>query len=74
MANINQTTSTSFELRLSNIPTNNAEQTSEVTLQIFGTVIPSITIDSIQPFWQGTGGKKDSSGAIAFGSWMVNFF
>ena len=74
MANINQMTPTTFELVLGNIPTKTKDETKEVTLQIFNTVIPGIDIQEIEGYWMGVKGRKDSSGGIDFQDWTVSFF
>ena len=72
--NVNVSTPTSFELHLGRIPTATTEETRDVVLQLFGSVIPSIDVTGIDVPWMGTRARRDSSGGYDFQDWMVNFF
>lgn len=74
MGNINQMTPTTFELTIGRIPNKTNDETKEVTLQIFNTVIPGMDIPEIEAYWMGVKGRRDSSGGIEYLDWTFSFF
>jgi hypothetical protein len=74
MTNVNQVTPTTFELAISHIPAKDRDDIREVTLQLFGTVIPSIDIAGIDINFMGRRVNRDSSGALDFQDWNITYF
>lgn len=70
---MNSTSPTSFELHLGQIPTKTITETRELSLQIFGTVIPAIDIQGIDVMWQGSRARRDNSGGRDFQEWNVTY-
>lgn len=62
-----------FHLVLPNLPPDiTIADTAELIINIFGTIIPGVSLDIIEHFW--TGGKYHSdSGLITFDPWTVDF-
>ena len=62
-----------FSLVLPNLPPDiTIADTQELVINIFGTVIPGVTLDIIEHFW--AGGKFHSdSGLITFDPWTTDF-
>jgi hypothetical protein len=70
---INSTSPTSFELHLGQIPTKSMDETREVVLQIFGTVVPSLDVMGIDVMWLGKRARRDNTGAIDFQEWNITY-
>lgn len=73
LVNLNKATSTNFELYFPVIPTESSlSATTSLTLNIYETVIPSITLDTTDSYWQG-GTVHQDIGGITYEPWYVNF-
>uniref|UniRef100_A0A6M3IP09 Putative tail tube protein n=1 Tax=viral metagenome TaxID=1070528 RepID=A0A6M3IP09_9ZZZZ len=71
--NLNKSNPSNFELVFPKIPTETTIQASdELTLNIYGTIIPGLTLDSTEHRWMG-GKSIQAGGNIAFEPWTVNF-
>lgn len=71
--NLNKSTASNFELYFPKIPTSDSiKDMQSVTLNIFETVVPSLTLDVMEAHWQGGIAKQDSGG-LSFENWYVNF-
>lgn len=71
--NLNKTTATNFQLVFPKIPTETSILANRpLTLNIYGTVIPGISLDQIESRWQG-GRMLYQSGSITFDQWPINF-
>jgi len=71
--NLNKSSPSNFELVFPKIPTETTIQASdEFTLNIFGTIIPGLNIDSTEYRWQ-FAKTIQASGNISFEPWSVNF-
>lgn len=72
-ANLNKATSQNFQLIFPKIPTEKDLRGSEIlSLNIHGTVVPSMTIDSVMLGWQG-GQYPMAKAPITFEPWYTNF-
>jgi hypothetical protein len=70
---INKSSPTNYRLVFPLLPTEiTLASTKPLTLNIFSSVIPSLTLDVTDESWQGTK-RKMANGPIAFGDWSVNF-
>jgi hypothetical protein len=71
--NLDKANATSFELVFPKIPTEKGIRASEeLTLNIFETIIPSVSIDANEQNWQGSKIQLDG-GKTTFEPWTVNF-
>lgn len=71
--NLNKSTASNFELIFPKVPTGNSLRDTEgLTLNIFETVIPSLTLDTVDVHWQGGVAHQDIGG-ITYEPWYVNF-
>lgn len=71
--NLNKATPSNFELIFPKIPTSdNIRELNGLTLNIHTTVLPSITLDTTDVFWQG-GTVHHDIGSISYEPWLVNF-
>lgn len=71
--NLNRSSATNFRLIFPKIPTETTIIANKpLTLNIFGTVIPSITLDQTESRWQG-GRMLFASGSMTFEQWPINF-
>lgn len=62
-----------FSLVLPNLPPDvTIAETQELVINIFGTVIPGVSLDMIEYFWAG-GKFHADSGLITFDPWTVDF-
>jgi hypothetical protein len=69
---VNKASPSNFELVFPKIPTESTISASEeLTLNIFGSIIPGLTIESTELNWQG--GLSQNSGKTAFEPWSVDF-
>lgn len=69
---VNKSSPTNFELVFPLIPTETTIQASEeLTLNIYGAVIPGLTIDAMEETWQGA--KTQNAGKTIFEPWSVDF-
>lgn len=70
---LNKSTATNFNLVFPKIPTESTISANKpLTLNIFGTVIPSLTLDQTESRWQG-GRMIFQSGSVTFDQWPINF-
>jgi hypothetical protein len=70
--NLNKSQSSNYQLVIGMIPTESSLQaTRELTLNIFGTVLPSINIAQNLVYWMGAATKQD--GEMTFDDWTVNY-
>jgi hypothetical protein len=70
--NLNKSTPSNFELVLSKFPTEvDITPNKELTLNIYGTVIPSVNISTLYAYWQGA--KTTQDGEVQFTDWIVNY-
>ena len=73
MAHIGKSSKTNFQLVLSKIPTaDTITESKSLSLNIFNTVIPSITIQEIEMSFMG-GKVFMEGGGIDYGEWNVTF-
>lgn len=73
LTNLNKATSSNFELIFPRIPTGKTIREMEgLTLNIYQTVIPSLTLMTTDVFWQGGVAHQDIGG-ITYEPWLVNF-
>jgi len=71
--NLNKSTATNFHLVFPKIPSETTITANRpLTLNIFGTIIPSITLDQTESRWQG-GRMIFQSGSVTFDQWPINF-
>jgi hypothetical protein len=71
--NLNKSTPTNFELSFPLIPTESDLRALEgLTMNIHGTVIPSMTLETADVHWQGGVAHYDI-GSLTFEPWYVNF-
>lgn len=71
--NVNKATPTSYELVFPLIPTETAiNATEEFSLNIYGTIIPGLNLDSVEHRWMGAKFQSDS-GNVTFDPWTVSF-
>lgn len=71
--NLNKSNATNYQLIFPLMPTETLYETSkEFTLNIFGTIIPSLTLDTQEEEWQGAK-KMTDTGNLSFGEWSVEF-
>lgn len=71
--NLNKSTATNFQLAFPMIPTEETLAANKpLILNVFGTVIPSVTLDQTESRWQG-GRMLFQSGSVTFEQWPVNF-
>lgn len=71
--NLNKSTATNFVLVFPKIPTETTISANRpLTLNIFGTVIPSFTLDQTESRWMG-GRMIFQSGSVTFDQWPINF-
>jgi len=71
--NLNKATPNNFELIFPKIPVSeNISDMQGLTLNIHATVVPSLTLETIELDWQG-GHVEQDSGTITFEPWLVNF-
>lgn len=72
-ANLNKATNQNFQLIFPKIPTEKEVRSSEVlTMNIYGTVLPSMTISTFDNNWQG-GHYPQMIAPIEFEPWFTNF-
>ena len=72
--NPNISTPTAFEL-IFKVPRSVGEQTDELKLKLFGTVIPALDIAAeIDLQWQGHKAGTDPGGGVIFGDWTLSYF
>jgi len=73
MTNINRATPTNYQLVIPTIVSDSTPDTMrELTLNIYGTVIPGVSLDQIDSRWQGNK-MNFHPGGITFDSWNINF-
>ena len=73
ITNLNKSSPENFELLFPILPGQSTLKDSEcLTLNIFATVIPSITLETKEVDWMGAKSNWDSGG-ITFDNWYVNF-
>jgi hypothetical protein len=71
--NLNKSTASNFELAFPLIPTESDLHALEgLTMNIHGTVIPSMTLETTEVAWQGGVAHYDI-GTLTFEPWYVNF-
>lgn len=71
--NLNKATNQNFQLIFPKLPTETTIRGSEIlTLNIHGTVVPSMTLDTVQHNWQG-GQYPMAKAPITFEPWYTNF-
>jgi len=71
--NLNKSNSTNYQLIFPLLPTEiYYEKSKQFTLNIFGTILPSISLNQQELEWQGNKAFTDS-GDITFGMWTVDF-
>lgn len=71
--NLNKSTATNFTLVFPKIPSESTITANRpLTLNIFGTIIPSLTLDQTESRWQG-GRTLFQSGSVTFDQWPLNF-
>ncbi|MFA5025408.1 MAG: hypothetical protein WC503_02805 [Candidatus Shapirobacteria bacterium] len=74
MVTSSKATPTNFDLTLSRIPSlTSLRDQDSVTLHIYETVIPTITIPSIDNFWLGIKARSDPSHQIEYDDWTFSF-
>lgn len=72
-ANLNKSTATNFVLAFPKIPTETTITANQpLTLNIFNTIIPSVTLDQTESRWQ-SGKMLFHSGGITFDQWTIQF-
>lgn len=72
-ANLNKATATNYKLALPVLPSETTlEATRELTLNIYGTVIPSVSLDQNESRWQGHK-MLFHAGGITFDTWSFQF-
>ena len=70
--NLNKSQSSNYELVLTKLPTETTiEATKELTLNIFGTILPSIDIAQNPVYWLGS--RTVQEGEMTYSDWTVNF-
>lgn len=73
LSNLNKSTSTNFELVFPVLPTETSlKGTDALVLNIYETVLPSITLDTTDINWMGATVHQDI-GSIVYDSWFVNY-
>ena len=71
--NLNKSNATNYQLIFPKLPVKNFyEETKEFTLNIFGTVVPSLSLTQEARDWQGATSFTDN-GELTFGDWNVDF-
>jgi len=71
--NLNKSSPQNFELIFPVIPTiGNIKESNELTLNIYQSVIPSLTLSDMEVNWQGGAAHYDSGG-VTFEPWFTNF-
>ncbi len=71
--NLNKATNQNFQLIFPKLPTESTIRGSEIlTLNIHGTVVPSMTLDTVQLDWQG-GHYPMAKAPVTFEPWYTNF-
>jgi len=71
--NLNKSNATNYQLIFPKLPLEKYYETSkEFTLNIYGAVVPSITLDQEEHRWQGAKAFSDN-GEVTFGEWIVDF-
>jgi len=71
--NLNKSNSTNYQLIFPLLPTEIFyEKSKDFSLNVFGTIIPSISLNVQEQSWQGNKGFTDD-GDITFGQWTVEF-
>ncbi len=73
MTNLNKTTSTNYQLGIPLLPTERTlDATKELVLNIFGTIIPSVSLDQSESKWQGNK-MLYHVGGMTFDVWNIQF-
>jgi len=73
ITNLNKSNATNYQLIFPLLPVEKFyEKSKEFTLNIFGTIVPSLTLDPETRNWQGSKSFSDS-GEITYGDWNVEF-
>ena len=73
MININKSSPENFELLFPVLPTlDNIRESNSLAMNIYASVLPSISLDSKEHNWMG-GVVHMDAGAISFEPWFVNF-
>lgn len=73
ISNLNKSNATNYQLIFPMLPVEKFyEKSKEFTLNIYGTVIPSITLNVDEKNWQGAKRFTDT-GEITFGEWNIDF-
>ncbi|HRR48418.1 MAG TPA: hypothetical protein P5293_00360 [Bacteroidales bacterium] len=71
--NIHRATPSNFRLKFPTLPSETSRAaTAELELNLFGTVIPGLSLDQAESPWQG-GKLQLQVGKLVFDSWTVNF-
>ena len=71
--NLNKATNQNFQLIFSKLPTEKSVRESEIlTLNIHGTVVPSMTLGNVDIPWQG-GHYPMAIAPVTFEPWYINF-
>lgn len=69
---VNKSNPSNFELVFPKIPTESSISASEeLTLNIYGSIIPGLTLDSTEENWMG--GKTQNPSKLTFEPWSVDF-
>jgi hypothetical protein len=72
-AQVNKSSPTNFELVFPKLPTEtNLAATNELSLNIFQTILPSLTLDGEEQNFQGAK-RLSASGSLTYEPWNVNF-
>ena len=71
--NVQRGTPSSYQLTIPLLPTETKlAATKELILDIFGTVIPSVTLDQMEERWQ-SAKMQMASGSVTFDTWTFSF-
>jgi len=73
IVNLNKSNATNYQLIFPKLPVEKYyEKSKYFTLNIFGTVVPSLTLDVEEKNWQG-GKSFTDTGNLSYGTWNLNF-
>jgi len=73
VTNLNKTTSTNYQLAIPLIPSETSiEASKELVLNIYGTVIPGLSLDQTESKWQGNK-MLFHSGGLTYDTWEIQF-